>query len=100
MADTSKRSTSRARASGRAKRAPTSRSKPRSAASPESTGVVCTVPFCPFCLAVTTAQDLRPEITEHLLGAAREMVLAIRAMVDARADAVTRPSPLERIDIA
>jgi hypothetical protein len=47
---------------------------------------VCTVGFCPICLAVTTVQPLRPEAVEHLLNAAREFLLAMSAVLTARAD--------------
>jgi hypothetical protein len=65
---------------------------------------VCTVAFCPICMAVTAAQTVAPDAVEHLLNAAREFLLAARAVVDARADdlesqhGTTRN--LERIDIA
>jgi hypothetical protein len=49
-------------------------------------GHVCTVGFCPICLAVTTVQPLRPEAVEHLLNAAREFLLAMSAVLSARAD--------------
>jgi hypothetical protein len=45
---------------------------------------VCSVGFCPICLAVTTLGDLRPELMEHLLLAGREMLLAVRSVIDAR----------------
>ncbi|MEX2203686.1 MAG: hypothetical protein WD965_06315 [Actinomycetota bacterium] len=47
---------------------------------------ICTVAFCPICMAVTAAQTAAPEAVEHLLNAAREFLLAARAVVDARAD--------------
>lgn len=63
---------------------------------------VCTVGFCPICLAVTAVQPLRPDAVEHLLNAGREFLLAMTAIVGARADE-TRPedpaSKLTRIDI-
>ena len=62
--------------------------------------MVCTVPFCPFCLAVIAAQDIRPEMTEHLLGAARELALAVRALIDGGADQASGSSPLEHIAIS
>ena len=34
-------------------------------------GQVCTVGFCPICLAVTAVQPLKPEAIEHLLNAGR-----------------------------
>jgi hypothetical protein len=65
---------------------------------------VCTVAFCPICMAVTTAQTVAPDAVEHLLNAAREFLFAARAVVDARADDLAREQDrkrnLERIEIA
>jgi hypothetical protein len=66
---------------------------------------VCTVAFCPICLAVTAAQDAAPEAVQHLLNTAREFLLAARAIVDVRADDLAgdeAPSrrTLEHIEIA
>ena len=47
---------------------------------------VCTVAFCPICMAVTAAQEAAPDALEHLLAAAREFFLAARAVIDARGD--------------
>lgn len=68
-----------------------------------SDGPVCTVAFCPICLAVTAAQTAAPEAMDHLLKAAREFFLAARAVVDARAedlDGSGGPTKLERVEIA
>jgi hypothetical protein len=118
MATTSKRTGARAKATGtgttgtrttgtRAKQtAAASSSGPRTTAASaraESTkqeGVTCTVPFCPICTVVTSAQQLQPEILGHLMAAAREFALAARAMVDARTDQVAPPTRLQRIDLA
>ena len=65
-------------------------------------GHVCTVGFCPICLAVTTVQPLRPEAVEHLLNAAREFLLAMSAVLSARADDTGEKESaptLTRIDI-
>lgn len=65
-------------------------------------GHVCTVSFCPICLAVTTVQPLRPEAVEHLLNAGREFLLAMTAVLGARADTTSREDAgptLTRIDI-
>jgi hypothetical protein len=63
---------------------------------------VCTVGFCPICLAVTAVQPLKPEAIEHLLNAGREFLLAMTAVLGARADeaggADAGPT-LTRIDI-
>ncbi|HSJ51438.1 MAG TPA: hypothetical protein VLA90_09160 [Actinomycetota bacterium] len=65
---------------------------------------VCTVAFCPICLAVTAAQGVAPDAMDHLLRAARELFLAARAVMDARADDLSAgsggPTRLEKIDIA
>ena len=63
---------------------------------------VCTVGFCPICLAVTAVQPLKPEAIEHLLNAGREFLLAMTAVLGARADQAggTEAAPtLTRIDI-
>jgi hypothetical protein len=65
---------------------------------------ICTVAFCPICLAVTAAQGAAPDAIDHLLRAARELFLAARVVLDARAEdlagAGDGPSRLERIEIA
>jgi hypothetical protein len=50
-------------------------------------GQVCTVGFCPICLAVTAVQPLKPEAVEHLLNAGREFLPAMTAVLGARAEA-------------
>ena len=67
---------------------------------------VCPVAWCPICLAVSVAQPLQPELVTHLLRAGNELLLALRAVVDARArdvapddDAPSGPTRLEKIDL-
>lgn len=65
-------------------------------------GQVCTVALCPICLAVTAVQPLKPEAVEHLLNAGREFLLAMSAVLGARAGGAGRDEPgatLTRIDI-
>jgi len=50
---------------------------------------VCTVAFCPICMAVTAGQGAAPDVVEHLLAAAREFFLAARAVIDVRGDHVS-----------
>jgi hypothetical protein len=68
----------------------------------EGRGHVCTVGFCPICLTVTAVQPLRPDAVEHLLNAGREFLLAMTAILGARAEETggkeTAPK-LTRIDI-
>lgn len=54
---------------------------------------VCTVAFCPICLAVTAGQGAAPDVFEHLLAAAREFFLAARAVIDVRGDHVSGAEP-------
>ena len=58
--------------------------------------------FCPICLLVTAIGDSRPELTDHLLVAGRELLLAARAVIDARLQSMEQaqaPTGLERIDV-
>jgi hypothetical protein len=68
----------------------------------ESTGrqPVCPVGFCPIGFALTATDQVRPEVVEHLLVAGRELMLAMKAFIDARTDGLGRTSPLERIEIS
>jgi hypothetical protein len=61
---------------------------------------MCSVAFCPICMAVTAFGEARPDLVEHLLLASREVLLAIRALIDARLEGVEeRPAKLERLSI-
>ena len=65
-----------------------------------TTAPVCSVALCPICMAVTALGEARPDLVEHLLLAGREMLLAIRALMDARLEGVEeRPAKLERLSI-
>ena len=59
----------------------------------------CPVGFCPIGMALTVADQVRPEVVEHLLAAGREFLLAVKAVIDSRAEGLQRSSPLEKIDI-
>jgi hypothetical protein len=50
-------------------------------------------------MALTMAGQVRPEVVEHLMAAGRELLLAMKAVVDARVEGFDRESPLERISI-
>lgn len=60
---------------------------------------ICTVAFCPICTAVTAVGEARPDLVEHLLVAGREMLLAFRALIDARLEGTERSAKLERLKI-
>lgn len=82
-----------------ARRSTRSRARPR--AEEPAKPPVCPVALCPVGMALTVARGASPEAVEHLLAAARELLLAARAVLDARAaDAGGGERPLERIEIA
>ncbi len=60
---------------------------------------VCPVAFCPVGMALTFAEAARPEVVQHLMAAGHELLLAVKAVIDARAEAVGGESGLERITI-
>jgi hypothetical protein len=69
---------------------------------PDAEGHVCTVTFCPICLAVTAGHSVRPDAVEHLLAAGREVMLALSSILGARGEETGRDGPkatLTRIDI-
>ena len=63
---------------------------------------ICGVAFCPIGLALSAVQPLRPDAVEHLLVAGRELFLAMRTIVDARAEQFEgegKGATFEHIDI-
>jgi hypothetical protein len=52
-------------------------------------------------MALSSVQQVRPDVLEHLLSAAREFLLAARAVVDARASdfETKKDGGLKRIEI-
>jgi hypothetical protein len=63
---------------------------------------ICSVGFCPIGLALSAVQPLRPDAVEHLLVAGREFFLAMRTIVDARAEqfeAESTGATFEKIDV-
>jgi hypothetical protein len=95
----------RAPGSGTTRRSSGRAEGPKQAAAPppraEGQSPLCTVAFCPICLAVTAIGDARPELVEHLMVAGREMLLAARAVIDARLQSMDQePSPpMQRVTI-
>jgi hypothetical protein len=67
---------------------------------PSAEAPLCSVSFCPICTAVTALAVARPDLLEHLLVAGREMLLAMRALIDARLEASAgSPAKMERLTI-
>ena len=98
MADTKEKAKSKAR--------PAHEDEPPAGASTAGTsppaGHVCDVAFCPIGLALTAVQPLKPDVIEHLLVAGREFFLAAKALMDVRADDLSKDgasSTFEKIDI-
>ena len=63
-------------------------------------GHVCTVAFCPICLAVTAVQPLKPDAVEHLLNAGREFLLDEFSIADAYLATVLNWTRAVPIDLA
>jgi len=76
--------------------------KPKTAkvSAPTGEAPLCSVTFCPICTAVTAFGVARPDLLEHVLVAGREMLLALRALIDARLEGAGEPTPkMERVTI-
>jgi hypothetical protein len=71
-------------------------------AEPRTEERLCQVPFCPIGLTLGVLQGAAPEATVHLIRAAQELLLAVRAVIDERAkEAGEGPAEhLERIEIS
>lgn len=57
-------------------------------------GPECTL--CPVCVLLQAMSSLRPEVTQHLLNAGREVTLALTAMLEAQAEAYDHASTRHR----
>lgn len=59
--------------------------------------------LCPVCVFLQAMTQTRPEVTQHLLAAARELTLALRAVVESQVEAHERaagpPGGFQRINI-
>jgi hypothetical protein len=77
--------------------------KPRGKAAPkQQESHACPVAFCPIGMALAAVQGAAPDVLEHLLAAAREFLLATKAVVDARGadfEEKQKPATLQKIEI-
>jgi hypothetical protein len=64
-----------------------------------ASSVACPVALCPICLTVTALGEARPELVTHLLAAGREVLHAMRALIDARLEETEPPPKLKRLVI-
>jgi hypothetical protein len=88
------------RRSARRPTATTTAARPTPAPAPKRETPVCTVTFCPICAVVTTAGELRPEFAAHVIAAGRELLLAMRSLIDSRLEGMEqKPVRLERLTI-
>ena len=60
---------------------------------------VCPVALCPVGLVLTAAGQARPEVVQHLLSAGSELLMAVKALIDARLEPKEEAEPLQRITI-
>lgn len=57
-------------------------------------GPECTL--CPVCVLFQALTSVRPEVTQHLLNAGRELTLALTAMLENQAEAYNHASSRHR----
>ena len=57
-------------------------------------GPECTL--CPVCVLLQALSSVRPEVTQHLLNAGRELTLALTAALEAQAEAYDHASTRQR----
>lgn len=56
--------------------------------------------ICPLCVLLQALTTARPEVTEHLLAAAKEVTLALQRLVETQTNAHDAASDhLERVDV-
>ena len=67
--------------------------------SPPAGGMVCPVAWCPVGMFLTASNQLRPEVVEHILTAGRELMMAVSALMSARAEAAGGSGGLEKIEV-
>jgi hypothetical protein len=60
---------------------------------------VCPVALCPVGMFLSVTGDVRPEAVQHLLSAGRELMMAVKAIVDSRVEDVEQPATLHRIEV-
>src|SRR3712207_9197635 len=57
-------------------------------------GPECTL--CPVCVFLQAMTSMRPEVTQHLLNAGRELTLALTAVLESQAEAYDHASSRHR----
>lgn len=57
-------------------------------------GPECTL--CPVCVLLQALTSVRPEVTQHLLNAGRELTLALTAVLETQAEAYSHASMRQR----
>jgi hypothetical protein len=60
---------------------------------------LCSIGFCPICTFVTAMGEARPELLDHLVIASREVLLAVRSLIDARLEGMPSAPKMERLTI-
>jgi hypothetical protein len=73
---------------------------PAAEARSEPSGPICQVAMCPICTTVMLLGDIQPELMGHLLAAGREMLLAMRTIIDLRLqEPPAPPKTIQRLHI-
>lgn len=71
----------------------------RATKAPAAEAAVCPVALCPVGMFLTVTGDVRPEAVQHLLSAGRELMMAVKAIVDSRAGDAEQPATFHRIEV-
>jgi hypothetical protein len=69
------------------------------ASNAETSQHVCPVAFCPIGMALSSMERSGPDALEHMLAAGREVLLAAKAILDARTGDVGASPNLEKIEV-
>jgi hypothetical protein len=59
---------------------------------------LCSFALCPICMTLTALGEARPELITHVLLASREVLLALRAVIDARLEGTVTDGPATRLE--
>jgi hypothetical protein len=62
-------------------------------AAAQSQQPLCSFALCPICMTLTALGEARPELITHVLLASREVLLALRAVIDARLEGTADAGP-------
>jgi hypothetical protein len=75
------------------------RKRSKQATQAPAQAAVCPVALCPVGMFLSVTGDVRPDAVQHLLGAGRELMMAVKSILDSRVEDVEQPATLRRIEV-